>query len=103
VEQTSDELPEPEELIAERVQAETLDVELPEEEPTITSAQRAILHALFRAQGWSQDTYRQFTRTTLGRSLETTSELSVTEASFMIERMKELAGENDDAEDVETH
>jgi hypothetical protein len=103
VEQTSDELPEPEELVAERVQTETLDVELPEDEPKITSAQRAILHALFRAQGWSQDTYRQFTRTTLGRALETTSELSVTEASFMIERMKELSGENDDAEDVEAH
>lgn len=87
--------------VADRTQNETLDVELPEEEPRITSSQRAIMHALFRAQGWDRDTYRDFTRQTLGRQLETTSELTVTEASFVIERMKELSGEAD-ADDAAT-
>jgi hypothetical protein len=95
-EKTTQEPEEPEdEPVAERTQTETLDVELPAEEPKITSAQRAILHALFRAQGWSRDTYRDFTRQTLGRELDTTNELTVTEASFMIERMQELSGEAD--------
>jgi hypothetical protein len=90
-----------EEPIAERTQKETLDVELPEEEPKITSAQRAVLHAMFRAQGWNRETYRDFTRQTLGRELDTTNELSVTEASFMIERMKELSGEADAENDTQ--
>jgi hypothetical protein len=85
--------------IADRTQEEVLPIELPEEEPKITSPQRAILHALFRAQGWNQDTYREFTRQTLGRKLETTNELTVTEASFMIEHMKELSGEAEDEND----
>lgn len=93
-----------EETIADRTQEESLPLDLPEEEPKITSAQRAIMHALFRAQGWSQDTYREFTRKSLGRTLETTNDLTVTEASYMIERMKELSGEDDDApDDSSTH
>lgn len=67
-----------------------------EAEPTITGKQRAMLHALFRAQGWNQDVYRQYTRERLGRALDTTNDLTVTEASFMISHMKELAGETHD-------
>jgi len=100
---TQDASTEAEEPVSEREQEEELPLELPEEEPKITSAQRAIMHALFRAQGWSQDTYREFTRNTLGRKLETTNELTVTEASFMIEHMKELAGETDNADEIISH
>lgn len=92
-----------EETIADRQQEETLEIELPDEEPKITSSQRAIMHALFRSQGWSQDTYREFTRQTLGRKLETTNDLTVTEASFMIDKMKELSGESDADEDISAH
>ena len=89
--------PEPPQEPTTQPEGETLPLDMPEAEPTITSAQRAILHALFRAQGWSQDTYREFTRKLLGRELETTNELTVTEASFVIDHMKELSGVNDDA------
>lgn len=92
-----------EETIADRTQDETLEIELPEEESKITSSQRAIMHALFRSQGWSQDTYREFTRQTLGRKLETTNELTVTEASFMIDKMKELSGESDADGEIGSH
>jgi hypothetical protein len=69
--------------------------DVPDEEPRITGAQRAMLHALFRSQGMDQNAYREYTRKTLGRELDTTNELTVTEASFMIDHMQELAGETD--------
>jgi hypothetical protein len=90
-------MPEPvqEETVADREQTETLPLEIPEEEPKITGAQRALLHALFRAQGWNQTAYRAFTAKMLNRELETTNELTITEAAYMIDHMQELAGEDD--------
>lgn len=80
---------------------ETLPIPIPgeeEPEPTITSKQSAILHALFRSQGWQPEHYREYARKMLGKeTLTTTKELTVTEASYMIDHMKELSGVDDAA------
>jgi hypothetical protein len=88
-----------EQTIADPVQEEVLPLELPDEEPTISNGQRKIMHVLFNKLGWSQDTYREFTRQTLGRQLETTNELTITEADFIIKRLNELIARDDDSQE----
>ena len=64
------------------------DGEVPE--PKMTPAQRARLHAEFNAAGMDRDGYLGWTRQALDRpELGTTRDLTVTEASFLLDRIAE--------------
>lgn len=59
-------------------------------EPKMTPAQRARLHAEFNAAGMDRDGYLGWTRQALDRpELSTTRDLTVTEASFLLDRIAE--------------
>lgn len=67
------------------------DEELAESEPLISGSQRARLHAEFNGAGLDRPAYLEWTRQTLGRpDLTTTNELTVTEASYLIERIEQI-------------
>lgn len=66
------------------------DEELAESEPLITGAQRARLHAAFNGAGLERPAYIAWTSTTLGRDVETTNDLTVTEASYLLDRIEQI-------------
>ena len=66
------------------------DTELDDSEPLITGSQRARLHAAFNGAGLERPAYIAWSSTTLGRDIETTNDLTVTEASYLLDRIEEI-------------
>lgn len=72
-------------------------------EPRMTSAQRAMLHAQFKAAGMSRDEYMAWSERHTGRPLSSTNDLTVAEASHLLDRIAAVkaarAGQSEPAGD----
>lgn len=56
-------------------------------EPRMTSPQRAMLHAQFKAAGMTRDEYMAWSERHTGRPLSSTNDLTQAEASHLLDRI----------------